>query len=178
MRTSIVAVWLGLLLVLFGTACGGTVVNNGVPTTGPQEQPIGADSSTESSQPSDKSDDNAKPCPDSRLSEGQRPPANDPARGGVANYVDNRNGVQVYDGDTPAPFHGQYSHACFGERIVVKCYDPNPVGLPASVPETYLIVGGRFNGGRIPAAVMLNDDYAKLGDATTANRHPRVHECP
>ena len=96
----------------------------------------------------------------------------------VANYVDNRTGVQIFGSSTFGAYtKGSSDHAPFGVRLNVTCYVLNNTGEYASVNALYHIKGGKWDDGWVPANVMLNDPKAKVGDVTTPALDPRVKEC-
>lgn len=101
----------------------------------------------------------------------------------VENVVDNRNGVQVFGNTDFSTYssHGSTgygaSHIPYGTKVNVTCYTPNNTGQYTSVNGLYHIKGGKWDGGWIPANVMLNDPKAKVGDTNTPDRDRRVPDC-
>lgn len=101
----------------------------------------------------------------------------------VENYVDNHNGVQVFGDSGFSAFtnHGatgyRASHIPYGTKVNVMCYVHNNTGQYSSVNGLYHIKGGPWDGGWVPANVMLNSSTAKVGDTNTPDRDPRVPDC-
>lgn len=97
--------------------------------------------------------------------------------GSVENVVDNIHGVQVFGSSSFDAFKGVKDRIPYNTKVNVVCYVTNNTGQYGSVNALYRIKGGEWDGGWIPANVMLNDPTAKVGDVNTPALDPRVKPC-